>query len=58
MHKGELWVAKLELRILLCTAASEVSTEGTQPRAKKAAGATSAGVDRWTDSEVEQETEH
>lgn len=51
-------MAELELRILLCTAASEVSTEGRQPRAKKAAGATSAGVDRWTDGEVEQETEH
>ena len=57
LHKGELWVAEPELAILLCTAVCEVSTEGRQPQAKKAAGATSAGVDRWTDSEVEQETE-
>lgn len=50
-------MAEPELVILLCTAGCEVSAEGRQPQAKKVAGATSVGVDRWTDSEVEQETE-
>lgn len=47
-----------ELLTLLCAAGCEVSTEGRQPQAKKADGTTSASVDRWTDSEVERETDH
>lgn len=53
-----MWVPELELLTLLCATGCEVSTEGREPQAKKADGTTSASVDRWTDSEVEQETEH